>query len=371
MSTSSTSSEEMRLRRSLSALSVELRHAPAAPRPDIPRLVTYDQIRLPDGVVAGRKKVILMSGGCSVPTCTMCPFTNENNYGLKTSPQALLDQVATVLERGPGEPEYSILALYNDGSFFAPREVPPAVQLPIAESIARSGVDRLVVESLPQFVTPAVLEPFHAALGGIELEIGIGLQSADDLVRQTLVNTRVSRASFERAVSAIRGVGAHPKVYLMIKPPFLTDAEAITDVVASVAYLRTLGIRGVTLCPTRVSRNTVAWHLWRSGHYQPPGLWTVVEAVRRTHDSTAVRVACINLRGTDFESVFPDSCGPACADRIVDALVSYSQTGDPGDLDVRCPCRQPVEPAPLDHDVIVARSLRTLEESLTAPGPGR
>lgn len=354
-----TGDNEKRLRRALSTLSMRLRHTAAQERPGEPRYVEYDQLRLPDGRVVGRKKVILMSGGCSVPTCTMCPFTNENNYGLGYDAEGLLRQVTDVLARTSDEPDYEVLALYNDGSFFAPAEIPRDVQITIAELVARSGVRHLVVESLPQFVTPAVLESFLAALGDVELEVGIGLQSADDLVRQTLVNTRISRASFERAMATMTSFGVTPKIYLMIKPPFLSDAEAITDVLDSVSYLRALGVAGVTLCPTRVSRNTVAWRLWESGHYTPPNLWTVVDTVRRAHDETAVRVACINLRGTDFESIFPDSC-PSCADRIVDWLVRYSETGDLAGLPADCECRTRLSPIVLDHQAIIARSLSVL-----------
>lgn len=350
------------MRRSLSALSMALRKTAEAPRPDAPRFVSYDQLRQADGSLVSRKKVILMSGGCSVPTCTMCPFTNENNYGLGGDAQSLLHQVAHVLTRSPDEPAYEVLALYNDGSFFAPREIPRDAQLVIAEYVARAGVRRLVVESLPQFITPAVLTPFVDALRGVELEVGIGLQSSDDLVRETLVNTRISRTAFERALSTMKELGVHPKIYLMVKPPFLTDGEAITDVVASVEYVGSLGVQGVTLCPTRVSRNTVAWRLWESGTYQPPNLWTIVDTVRRIHDATQVRVACINLRGSDFESVFPDSC-PACADHIVDCLIRYSETGDVADLPDSCDCRPAIEATPLNHSAIVSRSLEMLDRS--------
>jgi hypothetical protein len=291
----------------------------------------------------------------------MCQFTNENNYGREQVPDRLLDQVRHTLLRSPGEPDYEVLSLYNDGSFFAPREVPREVQLEAARLVAASGVRRLVVESLPQFVTDRVLAPFVEALGPVQLEIGIGLQSADDLVREVLVNTRISRIAFERALAVMDNLGVEPKVYLMVKPPFLTDEEAVTDVVQSVAYLNRLGVRGMTLCPTRVSRNTVAWHLWDAGLYSPPNLWTVVEAIRRVHEDTAVRVACVNLRGTDFESVFPDSC-EVCADRVVDSLMRFSETGDPKDLPEVCTCRPDLKVIVLDHQMIEQRTRRTLEQ---------
>jgi hypothetical protein len=349
------------LRRRIGDLSMRLRTSGSQVKPAEPRFVDFDAIRLPDGQLVGRKKVIVMSGGCSVPTCTMCPFTNENNYGLEggRSHESLLEQVRRVLVRTEDEPAYEVLSLYNDGSFFAPREIPRDVQVEIAHLVAAAGVRRLVVESLPQFVTKSVLRPFVEALGEVHLEIGIGLQSADVLVRETLVNTRISRVSFERALSVMASLGVDPKIYLMLKPPFLTDGEAVTDVVESVAYLTGLGVQGMTLCPTRVSRNTVAWELWRAGQYTPPNLWTAVESIRRVHDQLAVRVACVNLRGTDFESVFPDGC-PECADPVVDALMRFGETNDAGDLPQDCACRPQLEVVELDHVSITARAVQQM-----------
>lgn len=349
------------LRHRIGELSLRLRTSGTLAKPAEPRFVDFDVIRLPNGTVAGRKKVIIMSGGCSVPTCTMCPFTNENNYGIGVgvSPESLLEQVRRTLLRTEDEPAYEVLALYNDGSFLAPREIPRDVQVEIARLVEAAGVRRLVVESLPQFVTEPVLRPFLEALGEVRLEIGIGLQSADVLVRETLVNTRISQVSFERALKVMAGLGVDSKIYLMVKPPFLTDGEAVTDVVRSVDYLTGLGVQGMTLCPTRVSRNTVAWELWQAGQYTPPNLWTVVEAIRRVHERLAVRVACVNLRGTDFESVFPDAC-PVCADRVVDALMRFGETGDPADLPKDCACRPQLEVADLNHAVIAARAVQQM-----------
>jgi radical SAM enzyme (TIGR01210 family) len=349
------------LRHQIGQLSLRLRTSATQLKPAAPRFVDFDVIRLPNGEVVGRKKVIIMSGGCSVPTCTMCPFTNENNYGIDggMSREGLLEQVRRTLVRTEDEPAYEVLSLYNDGSFFAPREISREVQVELARLVAAAGVRRLVVESLPQFVTEPVLRPFVEALGAVSLEIGIGLQSADVLVRETLVNTRISQVSFERALKVMSRLGADAKIYLMVKPPFLTDGEAVTDIVESVDYLTGLGVQGMTLCPTRVSRNTVAWELWQAGQYTPPNLWTVVEAIRRVHERLTVRVACVNLRGTDFESVFPDGC-PECADRVVDALMRFGETGDPGDLPRDCACRPQLQMAELNHATITARAVQQM-----------
>ena len=348
------------LRKLLIETSLKLRQSQNLERPSAPRYISYDNIRLPDGTVSGRKKVIIMSSGCSIPTCTMCPFTNENNFGFSANSDKLLNQVTNVLQRTVDEPDYDIITLYNDGSFFATKEISKDTQISIAKLVAESKVKRLVVESLPQFVTHEILEPFVNALGTVELEIGIGLQSSDDLVRETLVNTRVTKPSFEKALTVMKELGVHTKIYLMIKPPFLTDEEAITDVIQSVDYVNSLGVKGVTLCPTRVARNTVAWKLLQLELYQPPNLWTVIDAVQAIHEKTSVRVACINLRGNDFNSIFPESC-PKCADLIVDSLVSYSESGDISSFPKDCECRPKNKPIPLNHDEIIARTLKIVE----------
>jgi archaeosine synthase beta-subunit len=349
-----------RLKRAITQWATSLRHPRDIKRPDEPRFVSYDTIRLPSGQALGRKKIILMTGGCSVPTCTMCPFTNENNYGYEREGHDLLRQVRDALLRTDDEPEYEVLSLYNDGSFFAPQEIPDDLQLEIAHLVANASVTRLVVESLPQFITTTRLRPFVEILGDVKLEIGIGFQSANEVVREVLVNTRVSQRAFEEALDVMLELNVEPKIYLMIKPPFMTDEEALADVLDSVSYLKERGIDGVTVCPTRVSKNTVAWELYRTGQYAPPNLWTVLEAVRLANQQIAVRVACINLRGTEFESIFPESC-PRCADAIVDALLDFSETGNAATLGIDCDCRRPVKPAALHVPSLLRRALTALE----------
>ena len=209
----------------------------------------------------------------------------------------------------------------------------------------------------------------------MRLEIGIGLQSANDFVREVCVNTSFDRSQFEAAIDVIHAVGALAKPYLMIKPPFLTEEEGIADVIESVAYLAELGLRSVTLCPTRVARSTLAWELYQAGLYAPPNLWSVLDVVRSAHARLETRVACINLRGTDFDSVFPESC-PTCADRIVDSLVEFSVTGDPSVFPDQCACRphvdMPVVSLPPVRAEVVAARMRAMLQQLDGarrPGP--
>ena len=103
-----------------------------------PRFIELDKIKEDDGSIKTRKKVIIVANGCSIPTCTMCPFTNENYYGLKkpVNGKSILDQVKTAIKPNGSTSHYDILALYNDGSFFSPKEIPENIQWQIAEAIS-------------------------------------------------------------------------------------------------------------------------------------------------------------------------------------------------------------------------------------------
>jgi len=269
----------------------------------------------------------------------MCPFTNENYYGLEGGAALnLIDQVRDTLKRNRDDPPYELLALYNDGNFFAPKEIPLSVQLEIAELVEASGVGELVVECLPQFIKPDVIGPFVERLGRVQLEVGIGLQSANAFVREVCVNTSFTNKSFEDAVETLLAVGATPKIYLMIKPPFLSEEEGVVDVLNSLDYLSEMHLDSITLCPTRVSKNTLAATMYNAGLYTPPNLWSIVDILQSSKSDRRLRVACINLRGTDFESIFPESCDK-CADLIVESLEKFSLSSQQSDLPTDCSCR--------------------------------
>jgi radical SAM enzyme (TIGR01210 family) len=329
-----------------------------------PRFVAVDEVLQPSRRRLRRLKIILMSNGCSVPTCTMCPFTNENNYGRGSDRDTVLvDQVRDALSPGGPATGCDCLALYNDGSFFAPHEISDVARSVIADLVAESGVGLLTVESLPQFVTEARLLPFLAALGGVSLEVGLGLQSAHPVVREYCVNTSFDNRTFERTVALLRRYGVQVKTYLMLKPPFLTETEAVGDALESIAYCRALGAPFVTLCPTRIAPHTLAWRLWEAGAYTPPGLWTIVDTVRRAPSDGTLRVACINLRGGSSPAILPDSC-PRCADILVEALEAAS-LGNRAALNLaRCSCAGfPVEPVPLPtHGLLLARIQDALDK---------
>lgn len=180
---------------------------------------------------------------------------HETAYG-KESPitaQHYLQQFRSAFKDRPID-DYDVICVYNSGNWFADREVPPEARRGIYKEIALSQAEAMMVQSLPQFITPRTIEEAKGILGDKKLIVGIGLQSSNDTVRHLCVNTTCTKDRFEQAVQLLSNSGYLAETYIMIKPPFLTEREAIQDTVESIQYLDSIGLRNVSICPTRIFR---------------------------------------------------------------------------------------------------------------------
>lgn len=320
-----------------------------------------------------RKKIILAARGCTAATCTMCPIPNEAYYGLNLTitPDDFLQQFYSAFESESID-SYQLISVYNSGNWFANREIPPVVRREIYQAIARSRCEGIMVESLPQFITQQAIDEAKEYLGEKRLIVGIGLQSGDDFIRNVCINTTCTKQQFERASQLLWENGYSAKVYLMIKPAFLTEREAVTETVQSIQYVTALGYEDVSICPTRIAPYTVIAELAKRGMYTPPSLWTTIDILNEVgSDSLAqARVACLDVDGKDDDTVYPHNC-PSCTPVILDALKTFNTTRDLSVINsLGCSCRQKhledmalVDDRPLDKRVMEFLDMYSAEEA--------
>jgi radical SAM enzyme (TIGR01210 family) len=233
--------------------------------------------------------------------------------------------------------------LYNSGSFLSDDEVPAEVREHVLQRLSGSGAHLVLIESRPEFVTEPRLALARQALGAIALEVGIGLESANDRVREVLIHKGFGKAQFEKAVSVLSTSGARLLAYVLLKPMGLDEQAAIVDTMDTARYVfevaRECGVRArVALQPTFVAPKTPLEAEFLAGRYEPPSLWSVVDVVRQVHPLGEI------LIGLSDEGLEPQRA-PAgcwrCTQALRAALVEYNRTHELGVFDtVNCNCRR-------------------------------
>ena len=126
------------------------------------------------------------------------------------------------------------------------------------------------------------------------------------------------------------------KAYLLFKPLFLSEREAVDDMKTS--FADTVPFADIiSMNPCTVQRNTELEYYWKRGAYRPPYLWSVLSLL----SVAPIHVTCDPLGGGQKRG--PHNCGK-CDYDIVKGIRDYSLTGD-HDLigaliDVACGCKQ-------------------------------
>jgi radical SAM enzyme (TIGR01210 family) len=277
-----------------------------------------------------RKRIVFLTFGCSVGSCTMCPLPNEALAARRRhiTPKDIISQFENSF-KGDNINNYNLVTVYNNGNFFVDKEIFPEVRRYIYQRIQKSRVSMLMVESLPQFINDKKITEAKQYLGEKKLAVCIGLQSADNLIRELAINSTCTKKAFKNAVNILSKNGYFTLAFLMIKPPFLTESEAINDVVKSIEYLSSLGINNPILCATRVAPNTVVNLMFRKNIFNPPWLWSIIEILRKTLKvcpQSNPRVVTSELKTeSNPDSICPQNCSK-CNSYIIKALERFNTT---------------------------------------------
>jgi radical SAM enzyme (TIGR01210 family) len=306
--------------------------------PREPTRVWLDEDNTPDGVYDSLT-IILNTGGCRwarAGGCTMCGYVAESVEGGAVAGEDLMAQIETCLDHErehAGDPAGQV-KIYTSGSFLDEREIPAETRRAIAAEFAER--DRIVVESLPDFIDRGKITDFTER--GLETDVAVGLETATDRVRRDCVNKYFEFAEFERAADDARKAGAGVKAYLLLKPPFLSESEAIADMKRSIRRCADVaGCHTVSMNPCNVQRHTMVEDLFHADGYRPPWLWSVAEILGATADAGVIVVSDPVGHGSDRG---PHNCGE-CDDRVQRAIKDFDLRQDPAVFgQVSCACER-------------------------------
>ncbi|NWF95093.1 MAG: archaeosine biosynthesis radical SAM protein RaSEA [Candidatus Thorarchaeota archaeon] len=289
--------------------------------------------------------VVLSTVGCShargpAGGCTMCSYLLDGN-SVPPSSEDIVTQFRTALQDLQGEQPPFVVKIYTSGSFLDPSEVPADARRRILEMIsAEQDVRQVVLESRPEYVTEASLVEVRHLLGDRLVELGMGLETINDSIRSMCINKGFTYAQFADAVRLALDHGVGTRAYVLLKPPFLTERDALLDSTATIEEAIRLGVSSVSVNPVDIQRDTLVERLWSSGEYRPPWLWTVVEVLRlsRSRPSKSTPILCEPAASGKMRG--PHNCG-ACDTQFTSAVRAFSLDQDTRHFDaLECWCRE-------------------------------
>ena len=213
--------------------------------------------------------------------CLMCDLW-KNTLTETVPPGAIPQQIEFALAQLGGQPEQ--IKLYNSGSFFDPAAIPLADYPDIARKI--SFAKHVIVESHPRLVGEKALRLRNLLAGS--LEVAMGLETIHPQVLPRL-NKKFDLDHFSRAAEFLRNEGIALRVFVLVKPPFLDDAEGCDWAVKSAAFAFSCGATIVSLIPTR-GGNGAMERLQSAGEFSPPRLATLERALEQALSLNAGRV---------------------------------------------------------------------------------
>ena len=195
--------------------------------------------------------------------CLMCDLW-KNTLPYTVPRGAIPIQIDYALNQLSARPEQ--LKLYNSGSFFDPAAIPPDDYAAIAQRVGFA--QHIIVESHPRLIGEKALR-FRDLLDG-SLEVAMGLETVHPETLERL-NKKFTLEQFAGATAFLRKEGIEVRAFVLVKPPFLDESEAIQWAVKSARFAFSCGVNAVSLIPTRPGNGALD-RLTDSGEFAPPSL---------------------------------------------------------------------------------------------------
>lgn len=277
--------------------------------PRRPNAFLWEEEAGPSGEALSTATVFLTNRECPY-RCLMCDLW-QNTLDQRVPNGAIAAQIGYALERLPPARQ---IKLYNAGSFFDPQAIPTEDYAEIAQAV--SSFERVVVECHPALLGDRCLR-FRDGLAG-RLEVAIGLETVHPDVLARL-NKRFTVADFQQAAAFLAAQDIALRVFLLLRPPFLTESEGIVWAKCSLDVAFDSGASVCCVIPTRAGNGAME-ALAASGDYAPPTLASL-EAVQE--HGLELRKGRVFADLWDIERFHTCVCSPTRAARM--AKMNWTQ----------------------------------------------
>ena len=290
-----------------------------------------------------RAVVYLMSNGCewalkSAHGCMMCGhIAKQTRMDDTISVGDYLKQFEHEFEKIDFKMN-PILNLYNNGSFINDNEIPREARIGMLKKINQNPyIKMLVLETRPEFVTEEKVREIKRIIPNKHIELGVGLEMKNDFLRGICINKGFSLKRFD---SAARIITKHLnlRVYVLLKPLFLTEKEGIENAVETIEYAFESGATTVSLEACTIQDFTLMKYCYERGLYTPPWLWSIIDVVKKVKTPGKLIVGLFKFFPSP--SAVPNNCD-RCNETVMERIQEYNRTLDSRTFDgLVCECKK-------------------------------
>ena len=292
---------------------------------------------LPDGTPCTAATVILRSKGCAwwwKSGCTFCGYFNDVRDDV--SAEDMFSQWEFAKKTTNQFEDCGMVKVYTSGTFFEDRENPPEWQDLVLRETAQMGL-HLVVEAQAQMCTPEKISWVADRHPGCT--VAIGLEAYDDKVLRFHVNKGFTTKQWHSAVQMLRDNNLRVKTYLLFKPPFMSEGDALLHTTSWLNKVAPYSDE-VSVNPMNIQKNTIVDRLFRNKEYRPPWLWSLVEMIMSSNEhlgDDSCRIIVHPTAGGKIRGAH--NCGE-CDRDVVAAIERYSVSGDTEEFNhLECSCK--------------------------------
>lgn len=212
--------------------------------------------------------------------CLMCDLW-KNTTDESVPSGAIPEQIRWALGQLPSAKH---LKLYNSGSFFDRKAIPPEDYKGIADLV--SGFETVIVESHPGLIDSECIR-FRDMLKP-ELQVAMGLETVHPEVLRRL-NKMMTSEDFRKSGCFLRENGIPFRAFILLRPPFLTEKEGVYWAKKSIDFAFDTGTECCVIIPVR-SGNGAMDNLFENGYFHQPEIRSLEEVLEYGISLNAGRV---------------------------------------------------------------------------------
>jgi len=257
--------------------------------------------------------------------CAMCGHLAGTTRGKRITEDEYIAQFDSIIAKFDFS-EIPMICIYNAGSFLNDNEIPPIAREHIYKKLSSiKQIRHVIFETRPEYLSSDKLEVMKSILDDKRIEIGFGLESSNEYVRQMCLNKGYKIEEFLSGVKLLKKHGIFSLAYVLQKAPFLSESVAIDDAVTSIKWAFENGVDVVSLEPVSVQKNTLIHLLYSVEKYRPPWIWSVLKVISQVGNLGLVRIG-----GFEFfppPSVCTHNC-TVCNEVCINSIEDYNATND-------------------------------------------